>query len=234
MTMSDLSRRRRAPVTIDPRTAMGAVRLTVSDLDRSRAFYEQALGLARRRTRRRRGRAGRAPTAPRWSSCTGDSSAPRARPRAPPGCSTSPCWCPSRRDLAFALARLVGQRAGRSTAPPTTWSARRCTSPIRTATGSRSTATGRATSGAARRASCEMATLPLDLSGRRATSCRRADVDFKRRYRPARGSATCTYRSPSCARSRQFYAGVLGFDVMVRGYPAPCSSPPAATTTTSG
>jgi catechol-2,3-dioxygenase len=30
---------------IDPRTALGPVRLTVGDLERSRAFYERAIGL---------------------------------------------------------------------------------------------------------------------------------------------------------------------------------------------
>jgi catechol 2,3-dioxygenase len=36
----------RPDVSIDPRTTVGTVRLTVSDLERSRSFYESALGLA--------------------------------------------------------------------------------------------------------------------------------------------------------------------------------------------
>ncbi len=53
-------------VAIDPRTAMGTVRLTVSDLGRSTTFYEQAIGSAADRARQRSGRAQRARTARRW------------------------------------------------------------------------------------------------------------------------------------------------------------------------
>ena len=37
--------RDRQSAPIHPATSMGTVRLTVSDLDRSRGFYEEALGL---------------------------------------------------------------------------------------------------------------------------------------------------------------------------------------------
>ena len=95
-------------VAIDPRTAMGAVRLTVSDVDRSRAFYERALGL--RATDGEDGTiALRAADGPTLVALHGDSSAPRLDPRRT-GLFHLAVLVPSRRDLAFALARLASAR----------------------------------------------------------------------------------------------------------------------------
>ena len=93
------------PVSIDPDTALGPVRLTVSDLDRSREFYERAIGL--RTTEQDDGtlalgvRGGRTLVELR-----GDSAAPHLNRRAP-GLYHLAILLPTRLDLAFALARLV-------------------------------------------------------------------------------------------------------------------------------
>ena len=69
----------RTGVRIDPRTQIGAVRLTVSDLGRSQTFYERALGLPASESDDGTvafGPAGERPLV----ELRGDSSAPRARP----------------------------------------------------------------------------------------------------------------------------------------------------------
>ena len=72
---------------------------------------------------------------------------------------------PDRTPLGDALRRLVEARWSRSTARPTTASARRSTSATPTGTGSSSTATGRARSGRARSdgEGVAMFNAPLDL-----------------------------------------------------------------------
>jgi catechol 2,3-dioxygenase len=97
-----------APVSIAPDTALGPVRLTVSDLDRSRVFYERAIGL--RATELddgtlALGAAGEPPVI----ELRGDSSAPRPNRRAP-GLYHVAILVPTRTDLAFALARLAQAR----------------------------------------------------------------------------------------------------------------------------
>ncbi len=93
---------------IDPDTALGPVRLTVADLERSRAFYEQAIGL--RATELDDGRlALGAPGGPALVELRGDSAAPRLDRRAP-GLYHLAILVPTRLDLAFALARLVQTR----------------------------------------------------------------------------------------------------------------------------
>jgi catechol 2,3-dioxygenase len=91
--------------SIDPATALGPVRLTVSDLDRSRAFYERAVGL--RATELDDGTIGLGVPAGRpLVELRGDSAAPRLNRRAP-GLYHLAILLPTRLDLAFALARLV-------------------------------------------------------------------------------------------------------------------------------
>jgi catechol 2,3-dioxygenase len=93
---------------IDPDTTVGTVSLTVSDLERSRVFYERAIGL--RGTELDDGAlafgvAGARPLI----ELHGDSSAPRLNRRAP-GLYHLAILVPSRLDLAFALARLAETR----------------------------------------------------------------------------------------------------------------------------
>jgi catechol 2,3-dioxygenase len=95
-------------VRIHPDTSIGVVRLTVSDLERSRALYERALGL--RSSERDDGTlalgvAGEEPLV----ELRGDTSGPSLDRRAP-GLYHLAVLVPSRRDLAYALARLAEAR----------------------------------------------------------------------------------------------------------------------------
>ncbi|HSC01908.1 MAG TPA: VOC family protein [Solirubrobacteraceae bacterium] len=102
-TSTHLENRRAA--SIDPATALGSVRLTVSDLDRSRTFYERAIGL--RATELDDGTIGLGSAGgAALVELRGDSSAPRLSRRAP-GLYHLAILLPTRLDLAFALARLV-------------------------------------------------------------------------------------------------------------------------------
>jgi catechol 2,3-dioxygenase len=92
--------------SIAPATAIGRVHLTVSELERSRTFYERLLGL--RATEQADGSIllGGAATWPPLLSLVGDSSASRRDPRQT-GLFHFAILVPSRRDLAVALTRLV-------------------------------------------------------------------------------------------------------------------------------
>ncbi|HWF24919.1 MAG TPA: VOC family protein [Solirubrobacteraceae bacterium] len=95
-------------MAIHPDTDVGAVRLTVADLERSLTFYERALGLRATGTDRGTlalGVDGEAPLI----ELTGDDAAP-ARPRPSTGLFHLAVLLPSRRDLAVALRRLVDAR----------------------------------------------------------------------------------------------------------------------------
>jgi catechol 2,3-dioxygenase len=90
---------------IAPDTTLGPVRLTVSGLDRSRVFYERAIGL--RVTELDDGTlALSASGEPPLIELRGDSAAPALNRRAP-GLYHLAILVPTRRDLAFALARLA-------------------------------------------------------------------------------------------------------------------------------
>jgi catechol 2,3-dioxygenase len=90
---------------IDPDTTLGPIRLTVSDLDRSRKFYERALGL--RATEHDDGTLGLGVAdEPELIELRGDRAAPRLHRRAP-GLYHLAILVPTRQDLAFALARLA-------------------------------------------------------------------------------------------------------------------------------
>lgn len=93
---------------IDPSTTIGTVRLTVSDLDRSRAFYERAIGLASWELEDGTLAFGVDAEHP-LIELRGDSSAPRLD-RCAPGLYHLAILIPTRRDLGFALARLAAAR----------------------------------------------------------------------------------------------------------------------------
>ena len=126
-------------------TAMGAVSLTVSDIGRSRAFYETALGLSPRE-REDGGLAFGVAGGTDLVTLHGDVSAPDWT-GARPGSTT---WRSCSDRALTSRTRWPGWRrhAGRWTASPTISSPRRCTCPTLTATASSSIATVRATSGA--------------------------------------------------------------------------------------
>ncbi len=201
--------------SIDPRTRIGAVHLTVRDIARSRAFYETAIGLSA--TDRDDGTValGIVDELP-LVVLHGDASAPALDPRAT-GLFHLAILLPARRDLAVALARLANARwplAGASDhlvsealylsdpdgngieiyrdRPREEW-------PERDGT-------------------IEMATLPLDLHGL---------IDEL----PGEGSELpglapagtvighVHLQVAELAEIETFYNGVLGFDVVVRTYP---------------
>jgi catechol 2,3-dioxygenase len=89
-------------------TTVGTVALTVSDLDRSRAFYETALGLTAHDADDR-GLALGVADEPALVRLRGDSTAPPLQPRAT-GLFHLAVLTPSRRELAYALARLARSR----------------------------------------------------------------------------------------------------------------------------
>ncbi len=94
-------------VSIDPRATVGTVRLTVSDLGRSRAFYERVLGLTA--TEEDDGDLGLRAGGELLVSLRGDPSAPALDRRAT-GLFHFALLMPSRRELAFALGRLAQAR----------------------------------------------------------------------------------------------------------------------------
>ncbi|HEX4282795.1 MAG TPA: VOC family protein [Solirubrobacteraceae bacterium] len=93
---------------IDPDTSVGTVRLTVADLDRSRVFYEQVIGLRSIELDGGTVALGAAGERP-LIELRGDSTAPHLSRRAP-GLYHLAILVPTRLDLAFALARLAEAR----------------------------------------------------------------------------------------------------------------------------
>ena len=201
-------------VAIDPQTTMGTVRLTVSDVDRSRVFYERALGL-----RAKDGDDGtialHAAAGPALVELRGDSSAPRLDPRNT-GLFHLAVLVPSRLDLAFALARLASAR----------WPLDGASNHLVSEALYLSDPDGngieiyrdrprdewRRSDG-----QLEMATLPLDLQ---AVANELSSVAEPQAEAPAGTRIGHTHLQVSeLEQIEAFYAGVLGFDVMVRGYP---------------
>ncbi|MHB8690085.1 MAG: VOC family protein [Solirubrobacteraceae bacterium] len=106
--MATQSTQDRSLTPVDPRTAIGAVSLTVSDLSRSREFYERAVGLTARDLED--GGVGLGPSGAREIvRLYGDPSAPQLDRRAT-GLYHLAILLPDRRDLASALGRLAQTR----------------------------------------------------------------------------------------------------------------------------
>ncbi len=201
--------------SIDARTRIGAVHLTVSDIARSRAFYEAAIGLSASDGEDGTVALGVA-GGPPLVVLHGDASAPPLDPRAT-GLFHLAILMPTRRDLAVALARLANARwplAGASDhlvsealylsdpdgngieiyrdRPREEW-------PERDGT-------------------IEMATLPFDLHGLI------DELPADERELPALAPAGTVIghvhlQVAELNEIEAFYNGVLGFDVMVRTYP---------------
>lgn len=202
-------------VAIDPRTTMGTVRLTVSDLGRSTTFYEQAMGL--RPTELDDGAVAlSAPDGSPLVELTGDSSASRLDRRAT-GLFHLAVLVPSRRDLAFALARLIATR----------WPLDGASDHLVSEALYLSDPDGNGIEIYRDRpreewsfgdgGALEMATLPLDLNG---VADELSSTDPFQSLVSAGTRIGHTHLQVAELREiEQFYAGVLGFDVIVRGYP---------------
>jgi catechol 2,3-dioxygenase len=199
---------------IDPDTALGPVRLTVSDLDRSRVFYERAIGL--RTTELEDGTLGLGvPGGPALLELRGDSSAPRLNRRAP-GLYHLAILVPTRLDLAFALARLVQAR----------WPLDGASDHMVSEALYLSDPDGNGIEIYRDRPRAEwrrdgdqlqMATLPLDLDDivgqLHGAPELQAEVPVGTRI------GHVHLQVSDLSEAEAFYHGVLGFDVMVRGYP---------------
>ena len=199
---------------IDPDTTLGPVRLTVAELDRSRAFYERTIGL--RASDRDDGTLALGPAGePPLIELRGDSAAPRLNRRAP-GLYHLAILVPTRRDLAFALARLAEAR----------WPLDGASDHLVSEALYLSDPDGNGIEIYRDRPReqwprsgdrLEMATLPLDLDGL---------IDELRDASELQAQAPAGTRIghvhlqvADIAEAETFYHGVLGFDVTVRGYP---------------
>jgi catechol 2,3-dioxygenase len=200
--------------SIAPDTALGPVRLTVADLDRSRTFYERAIGL--RASELGDGTLGLGVAGePALIELRGDSAAPRLNRRAP-GLYHLAILMPTRRDLAFALARLAQVR----------WPLDGASDHLVSEALYLSDPDGNGIEIYRDRPredwprsgdQLQMSTLPLDLHS---VLEELQDVSELQAEAPAGTRIGHVHLQVSDVREAEaFYHGVLGFDVMVRGYP---------------
>jgi catechol 2,3-dioxygenase len=199
--------------SIDPETVIGAVSLTVSDLARSRDFYERAIGLTA--TERDDGSVALAAGGAPLVSLYGDSSAP-ALNRHATGLYHQAILVPSRRDLAQALVRLA-----RASWPLDGASDHLVSEAVYLSDldgngieiyRDRPRTEWRHTNG-----QLEMATIPLDLDGVLAELAGETSVPDQLPSETTIGHVHLQISDLAAAEA--FYNGVLGFDVTVRGYP---------------
>jgi catechol 2,3-dioxygenase len=199
---------------IDPATTLGTVRLTVSDLARARAFYEQMIGL-----RSTEGGDGTVSFGvadePALIELRGDSAAPR-RNRRSPGLYHLAILVPTRLDLAFALARLVQAR----------WPLDGASDHLVSEALYLSDPDGNGIEIYRDRPRAdwprtgdqlEMATMALDLDG--VLSELRVASGLQEQAPAGTRIGHVHLQVADLAAAEAFYHGVLGFDVMVRGYP---------------
>jgi catechol 2,3-dioxygenase len=204
----------RPSVTIHPDTAMGTVRLTVSDLARSRAFYEQAIGLSG--SERPDGSLAFGVAAERpLVELRGDSSAP-SLDRSATGLYHLAILVPTRIDLAFALARVAKAR----------WSLDGASDHLVSEALYLSDPDGNGIEIYCDRpreqwrqvnGQLAMSTLPLDLQGVV------TEIEEAPAAQPLAPSGTrighVHLQVSDLGQAEEFYSGVLGFEVKVRGYP---------------
>lgn len=207
------------PASIAAGTAIGKVALTVSSLERSLAFYEGPLGL--RATEQPDGSVllGGAARLPPLLSLVGDSSAPPRDPRQT-GLFHFAILVPTRRDLAVALVRLA--QGG--------WKLDGASDHLVSEALYLSDPDGNGIEIYRDRprdewrrgpdGQLQMATLPLDLDSLLG-ELQAAPPDPALDARMPEGTRIghVHLQVAELERIEEFYAGVLGFDVMVRGYP---------------
>jgi catechol 2,3-dioxygenase len=201
-------------VRIDPATTLGTVRLTVSDLARSRSFYERAIGL--RAAEREEGTLALGiPGEDPLIELRGDSSAPALNRRAP-GLYHLAILMPSRVELALALGRLAQ-------AP---WPLDGASDHLVSEALYLSDPDGNGIEiyrdrprdeWRYRDGALQMSTLPLDIDSL-LDELRRASQLPELAPRGTKIGHVHLQVS-DLGDAERFYSGVLGFDVVVRGYP---------------
>jgi len=195
-------------------TSLGTVSLTVNDLDRSRTFYERAIGL--RATELDDGALALGVTGERpLIELRGDSSAPRLNRRAP-GLYHLAIVVPTRLDLGFALARLAEAR----------WPLDGASDHLVSEALYLSDPEGNGIEIYRDRPRADwprsgdqlrMSTLPLDLDD--VVGELRAASELQATAPSGTTIGHVHLQVSELAEAEAFYHGVLGFDVMVRGYP---------------
>jgi catechol 2,3-dioxygenase len=214
MAMTTESARRSGTTPIHPETRVGPVRLTVSDLERSRAFYDQVLGLSASESED--GKLALGPGGgPALVELTGDSAAARLDRRAT-GLFHLAILLPSRPDLAVALARIAQAR----------WPLDGASDHLVSEALYLSDPDGNGIEiyrdrprdeWQYRDGSLQMATIPLDLRDLMGDMPQGAEVS------PTVPAGTTMghvhLQVAELEQTEAFYSGVLGFDVVVRGYP---------------
>ena len=193
---------------------MGAVHLTVSDLARSRAFYEHTLGLQGTEVADGELALGTG-SGPALVQLRGDASAPPLARRAT-GLYHLAILHPTRIDLAHALVRLAETR----------WPLDGASDHLVSEALYLSDPDGNGIELYRDRPrdewrhvdhNVEMATLPLDL---RSVADELSTADAAQAQAPPETTIGHVHLQASeLEQSEAFYAGILGFDVMVRGYP---------------
>jgi catechol 2,3-dioxygenase len=201
-------------MAIHPDTSVGTVRLTVSDLARSREFYERVIGL--RATERDDGTLALGVEGnPALVELRADSAAPGLNRRAT-GLYHLAILLPTRRDLALGLRRLAESR----------WPLDGASDHLVSEALYLSDPDGNGIEiyrdrprGEWRREGGElrMATLPLDLES---VIAELHDQDDRDEHAPAGTRIGHVHlQVADLAETEAFYSGALGFDVVVRGYP---------------
>lgn len=202
-------------VGIHPDTSMGVVRLTVADLERSRRFYEQALGLRASEQddgTRAFGVSGAQPLV----ELRADSSAPALNRRAT-GLYHLAILVPGRVDLALALARLAEARwpldgASDHLVSEALYLSDPDGNGIEIYRDRPREDWGRRVNG-----DVEMDTVPLDLNSLVAEL--EGGRELQALAPPGTRIGHVHLRASDIRQAEEFYSGVLGFDVTVRTYP---------------
>jgi catechol 2,3-dioxygenase len=212
--MSSLRTQRPSEAAIHPGTTMGPVRLTVSDLARSRDFYEDAIGL----TALERDDGALELSAGDGSPLVGLHGNPAAPPldRRTPGLFHLAILLPSRLDLAFALARIAEATGALDGASDHLVSeALYLSDPD--GNGIEIYRDRPSEEWPRREGALEMATLPLDLDSLLGELSGATELQPK--APPGTRMGHVHLQVSDLAEAERFYNGVLGFDVTVRGYP---------------
>ena len=212
--MSALPTGQRDRLAIHPATSMGTVRLTVSDVDRSREFYERAIGLRPSELEDGGVHLGAEGGPPLVELHADASAAPLDR--SAPGLFHLAILLPTRVDLALALARLANARVALDGASDHLVSeALYLSDPD--GNGIEIYRDRPREDWRVRDGELQMATLPLDLDsllnelGDRSELAPRVPADTRIGHVHLQVS--------DLEQAERFYSGVLGFDVTVRGYP---------------